>query len=150
MTLLFFCWLVALAAAVSFDAKPDHRDKVTREIVVGKHRYLCEFEFACAGGSLEAWDIDVLATSSYADGKQSTEVECVVMRLHPPSYLFFSEFQVTLKGPKHMEVVQSNVFDNDGELAQGTAYVLNKRKLRNVDGWRGIVNKLVVIARASE
>ena len=75
MTLLFFCWLVALAAAVSFDAKPDHRDKVTREIVVGKHRYLCEFEFACAGGSLEAWDIDVLATSSYADGKQSTEVE---------------------------------------------------------------------------
>lgn len=147
IVVIFFA---ALAAALNFDAKPDHRDKVTREIVVGKHRYQCEFEFACAGGSLEAWDIDVLATSSFTDGKQSTEVECVVMRLHPPSYLLFSEFQVTLKGPKHMEVVQSNVFDNDGELAQGTAYVLNKRKLRNVDGWRGIVNKLVVIARANE
>jgi hypothetical protein len=154
MIALFLFGLVVSSSssvlALNFDAKPDHPDKVVKELTVGKHRYACEFEFVCSGGSLEAWDIDVLATSSLKDGKQSVEVECVVMRQHPPSYLLFSEFVVTLKGPKHMNVIETDVFDNDGQLTEGTAFELHKRKVRNVAGWKGIVNKIVLIARADE
>jgi hypothetical protein len=142
--------LASASRGLSFDAKPDQPGKVMKELIVGKHRYQCEFEFLCSGGSLEAWDIDVLSTSSFADGKQSAQVECVVMRQPPPSYLLFSEFVVTLKGPKHMRLVGTSVSDNDGQLTEGTAFELHKRKVRNVAGWKGIVNKIALVAQADE
>jgi hypothetical protein len=139
---------VSIVLSEQFDVKPHVPGAVSKEVTVGKQRFKCEFTYACTGGSLEAWDIDVLTSSSWNDGKEQVQLECVVARPNPPSYIVFTEFQIAFKGPKTMTVTGADVADNDGPLADGTAWVLNKRKLRSKDGWSGAVNSIVVRAIA--
>jgi hypothetical protein len=140
--------LASHVACDQFDVKPHVPGVIGKEVTVGKQRFKCEFQYKCTGGSLEAWDIDVLTSSSWSDGKEQVQLECVVARPNPPSYIVFTEFQVSFKGPKTMQIAGADVADNDGPLADGTAWLLNKRKLRSKDGWSGAVNSIKVRAIA--
>jgi len=133
----------ASATPLAFDVKPHQPLTIAKELVHGKSRFICEFGCKATGGSLEAWAIDVLVSGS----ESNLNVQCVVSRPNPPSYLVFNEFAVTLKGPSKLEIVSASVSDNDGALGEGTAWVLHKRKLRSKDGWSGLANKLTVESR---
>ena len=118
--------------------------------MVGKHKYICVFKWSCTGGSSEDWDISVTSSSSWSGDDSAASsahnVECIVSRPNPPSYILFNSWELILKGPKKSVVSDVVIRDNDGELAEGTAYIRKKRKVRGKDDWNGSLTSLTIKA----
>jgi hypothetical protein len=77
---LLVCCSFKLTTSITFVFTVKDAEE-TRELIVGKKKYICSFKYQCTGGTDEQWDISI----HEANGG----VECVVQR-----YLKASSFSI--------------------------------------------------------
>ena len=97
-TVVMFSWFAVFALlTLQCLAATEPRDFMMRpgqpEVVeVTAGGTTCKLEFACKGGTGEAWAMTLEETS---DGAQ-----CTIGRTKPPTYLIVHEFKATITNPK--------------------------------------------------
>ena len=81
----------------------------------------CSFEYAANGGSSEEWIIE-LAENSIG------EIVCTIARPHPPSYLYFNSFTISITGG---EIENAEIKGNAGTLSIESDFTItgSQRKL---------------------
>eukprot|EP01139_Manchomonas_bermudensis_P001774 Amastigsp_a2790_153.p2 type:complete len:144 gc:universal Amastigsp_a2790_153:40-471(+) len=127
--------LVAHAAESPFNVRPNGRIG-TASVTMEDGSATCHFQYQAVGGTNEEWMMDIQRSRGH--------VTCTIGRPSQASYLLFQSFSAKLEGAVNRELSFAEVWDNDGALLQGDAFVLDGLSVNMGKNFGGILSRVTL------